>query len=129
MTRKLTQLRGLIPFVALPLFCGCQDGVTDPEDPVLDAQPLGEYGGGFLELMIVPGNVDLAVGDYLELERVWRDGDEVYDDPQEDIRWVSDDPDIASVTEDGLVRALAEGTVRIRAEAKGVWAEAMVNVR
>ena len=128
MTRRPTHLRGLIPFVALPLFWGCQSSVMDPLDTGRTACfPEGD-GWGHPGLSIVPAIADLDVGDYLDFRGIWRDRIGTYDLPLEGIRWVSDDPDIASVTEDGLVRALADGTAKIRAEANGGSAEAMVRV-
>ena len=131
MTQKLTYVRSLIPFLALAGLLGCERGITDPENRGAEYSqdqdqrlPAGE-----LELLILPGDANLEVGDLLELRPYWQDGEELYDDPAKDSRWVSDDPAIASVTDEGLVLGLREGTVRIRVAINGEVADAMVIVR
>ena len=124
MTRRLKHLKGLIPFVALPLFWGCQETPLE----VVDTGSGGMVDSR-LEFMVFPEIANLEVGDYLELECVWSDGDDIYQDAVMSARWVSDDPAIASVTQDGLVQALAKGTVSIWAEGDGFGAEAIIRVR
>ena len=125
MTRKLWHLRGLIPFVALPLFWGCQETPLEVVDPV---NPPGKVGPPPV-FLVLPEIANLGVGDHLELETLWWDGDDTYQDAVMDARWVSDDPDIASVTQDGLVQALAKGTVSVWARGEGGEAEAIIRVR
>jgi uncharacterized protein YjdB len=45
-----------------------------------------------------------------------------------DVEWSTDDPQILSITSDGIVEALQEGQARIRAAFLGVSGEAIVNV-
>jgi len=129
MTRRLKHLKGLIPFVALPLFWGCQETPLEVLDRGPDPSGLGEMENPRQVLMVLPEIANLGVGDRLELETLWWDGDDTYQDTVMDARWVSGDPDIASVTQDGLVQALAKGTVSIWAEGDGFGAEAIIRVR
>jgi hypothetical protein len=131
MTVKGQSLRSLILFVGIPFFLGCQGDPAGPdsledEDPAQQEQTLP---AGHLELLILPGDVDLTVGEQLEFALFWLDGAELYDAPGIKLRWSSDDPGVASVSKDGLVRALAAGSVRIIAEMEGETAEAVVTVR
>ena len=130
MTWKPTYLRSLIPLVAFPLFLGCNEGIMDPDDRRVDDPEVQDHRlpAGELELLILPGAANLEVGDLLELRPYWQDGEDVYDDPGKDFSWASDDPGIASVTDEGLVRGLMEGTARITVEIDGEAAEAMVTV-
>lgn len=131
MTDRKQALRSLILFVGLPIFLGCQGDPVGPEieeggDLTQQEQTLP---AGQLQLLILPGEVDLAVGDQLEFALFWMDGAELYDAPGIELRWSSDDPGIATVSADGLVRARAAGTVRIVAEIEGEMAEALVTVK
>jgi hypothetical protein len=129
MTRKLRHLKGLIPFVALPLFWGCQETPLEVVDRGSNPSVAGGIEDSELVLMVLPEIANLGVGDRLELETLWWDGDDTYQDAVMDARWVSDYPDIASVTQDGLVQALAKGTVSIWARGDGGEAEAIIRVR
>jgi len=131
MTDKKQALRSLVLFVGLPLFLGCQGNPAGPEiskegDLTQQEEALP---AGNLELLILPGDVDLAVGDQLEFALFWMDGAELYDAPGIGLRWSSEDPGIATVSDDGMVRAWAAGSVRIIAEIEGELAEALVTVR
>ena len=125
MTVKEYSLGSLILFVGLPFFLGCQGTPVGPGQD-MSAQTLSR---GSLELIILPGNVDLAVGDQFEFALCWVDGEDIYDDPRKVLEWTSEDSGIASVSRDGLVQGLASGTVRITVEVEGAEAEALVTVR
>jgi hypothetical protein len=128
MTVKDYSLGSLILFVGLPFFLGCQGNPVGPGQD-MSAPPEQILSGGSLELIILPGNVDLAVGGQFEFALCWVDGEEVYDDPRKVLEWTSEDSGIASVSRDGLVQGLASGTVRITVEVEGAIAEALVTVR
>ncbi|MGD2071174.1 MAG: Ig-like domain-containing protein, partial [Gemmatimonadota bacterium] len=77
---------------------------------------------------ITPTSVTLVPGETrtLSVEVLGEGGRSL---PLSTVTWASDDPSIASVTSAGLLRGVAEGTTRIRAEASGVSGTATVTVQ
>jgi hypothetical protein len=122
---------GLIPFVALPLFIGCQNNVTGPEGDgdfaLLAQEPAFESPGP--RLLLAPGAAELVVGESLQFYRYWQDEADAYDDPDKNVQWESSDPAVATVGQDGLVQALRKGTVIISAQGDGGPGRATVIVR
>ncbi len=110
-------LKCLFPFVAVPLFVGCQNTALEPEGEgsldVIISEPAPI--SGYPILVISPGELELAVGEFLQLERIWEDGGVTYDDPSKDVQWIVENPTIAAVTKDGLIEGLREGMTRITA--------------
>lgn len=76
---------------------------------------------------IVPATPVLVVGDSLALSAVLRDrnGGAL---PQRDVSWSSQDPSVASVAANGLIRAVAEGTTSIQASIGSVQGAVPVSV-
>ena len=126
MTQNSKYFGSLILFAVLPLLLGCGNDILAPG-------PAASQGhvnaAGEETLVLLPGNADMRIGQFLGLTPCWQDGEEIYVDPAKDVRWVSDNPGIASVTHEGLVHGLMEGTVRIRAEIGGETAEVSVTVK
>lgn len=131
MTGKEQSLGSLILFFGLPFILGCQENLMGPEGRGEGAIDQSEQAlpDGHLELLILPEDADLAVGDRVELSLVWRDGEDFYENPGLGLDWVSEDPGVATVSHGGLVQALAAGTVMIRVEIEGRVTEVMVTVK
>lgn len=131
MTTNKQALRSFVLFVGFPLFLGCQESPVGPENSKEGDFTEQEQTrpAGHLELVVLPEDVDLAVGEQFEFALYWMDGAEVYDAPGIKLRWSSEDPGIATVSDDGMARGQAPGIVRIIAEVEGEVAEAWVTVR
>jgi len=85
------------------LFVACS-GVMDPAEEVVDLQ-------------LTPGDVTLDVGSSAYLVATGRNADGI---PVEgDVLWTSSDPAVASVTDGGLVTALAVGEASVEADFRG----------
>jgi hypothetical protein len=111
--------RILLPLSVLLLF-GCRDDATGIEE---------EYKAEF-ELIVVPEEVRLLSGQSFQLSVMLKDrqGRLLPLPPGDQVAWGSSDPDIAEVSDDGTVLALAAGHVEISADRNGqcVWATVQV---
>lgn len=95
------------------LFGGC-------EEVVVSKAPIA-----FLELS--PDSVTLLEGESARLSATASEtGGRTVEAPE--VAWSSDDPDVASVSDAGLVEGLARGVTRVRAVAEGVEGTARVEV-
>jgi hypothetical protein len=103
---------GLIALAGLAL-AGCEDRTISLIDVA--------------EVEIVPSAPVLVAGDSLALSAILRDrnGGAL---PQRDVNWSSQDPSVASVTANGLVKAVAEGTTSIQASVGSVQGAVPVSV-
>src|SRR5688500_409631 len=99
--------------VVLAVSCG--DDPTQPPD------------GSVETLEVTPANAWLVIGSSLQLEAVAKDSaGEVVNEP---VTWETSDSRIATVSTDGVVHAVAVGTVAILVSAGGHHASANVTVR
>jgi len=113
---KLFRLLVAASFLAIsPVVAGCD---SDDDIDIVDDKALST-------LEIASGIDTLAVGDSVRFKAVatYADGstEDVTDDA--DIVWNTDEPENATVAEDGTVTALDEGPVTISATFKGKTAE------
>jgi hypothetical protein len=126
MTQSSRYFGSLVLFAVLPQLLGCGNEILGP-GAAFTQGPVNAAGEE--TLILLPGNADLRIGQFLGLKPCWQDGDETYMDPGKNIRWLSDSPGIASVNQEGLVLGLREGTARIRVEVGREAAEVSVTVK
>lgn len=126
METKRIQL--FLAILFLPMFLACQEQPTAPTAPQEPAAPSERALSPILTispsvLTLHPGEVGHFTTQILpysfHAEAPIPDG----------IRWVSLDPDIASVDGSGTIRGLTRGFARVRAEAEDLLATAWVRVK
>src|SRR5699024_3919338 len=81
-----------------------------------------------VDLVVTPDPLAVEVGDSEQLTAIAEFDDETFVDVTEDAAWESDDPDIVSVGDAGLVAGLAEGDTTVTATYEGESDSAEVNV-
>lgn len=108
----------LFALVALTSLSACRD------------DPAGvdyEYQRG-PELMVAPEEAGILIGETLQLSVLVREINGRLHEPGDEVNWQSSDPEVVEVTEDGMVRGLAEGRVTITAGCNGYSAWATIHV-
>ena len=121
----------ILLLLVLPLLAGCSDTPTSPGE---DAVPHAPAASSDLPwLSIVPRDLELAVGDSQQLTLVrWQwhpDGVMRVEVSDPTIRWVTEDDQIATVSQDGMLRAVGKGDTEIRALNGEKYSWARVKVR
>jgi uncharacterized protein YjdB len=81
-----------------------------------------------VDLVVLPESVDLAPGQTAPLQALAFYSDGSQRDVTAEVDWTSDDPAVATVGANGLVRAVAAGSTLVRAELGGLLAAAEVRV-
>lgn len=118
------RLRKIFPTPALlvlgfPLIWACEDSVVGPEDGLRDATT---------QLALQPRFSNLAIGQTIQLRLHFTGELSLEADGRDDEEWVSSDPSVAEVDEEGRVYALSPGKVLIEVYAGPFhsWAQVIV---
>jgi hypothetical protein len=115
MRRERARLATLLPLLALPLL-GCGDEPLGIEDGARKPTSV-EPSLGFQELTLDPFHPAVEAGGSIRLTACWRSSSGTYVWPVTSpwkVTWVTEHPEIAEVTEDGLVNARSRGLAIIR---------------
>lgn len=122
-TQKATALMAIL---FIPAIWACSDSLVSPEEQQEGAPASASTQDPYLT--ISPGVLNLGLGEegHFSARYVHH---QTQGTAQTEVRWMSLDPQIASVDADGNVLALARGMARIRAEADDFLDEAWVRVR
>ncbi|MFC1661978.1 Ig domain-containing protein [Gemmatimonadota bacterium] len=124
MRHKTTHSVILFPLMALPLLWACGSSPTELAPAQFQAQRDFEPW-----MIVVPNEICFGTrGQTAQLAVQLRPWNTPPLAPPSDIRWISSDPDIVSVSVDGLVQARGKGEATIRAEGGGFTASARVGV-
>ena len=114
MQAKIDRNRVLVPLlslVAIALFAGCSENPLDLERGGVDQEVRLQT---TWIVVVEPAIADLVAGESLQLRAYLRHAGGGPLHPAE-VEWISEDPQAAMVTEDGLVEGNAAGLVTIRA--------------
>jgi hypothetical protein len=106
MSRFISRFGALLLLGAVPLMFACRDDVTGPRN-LDEPEPAG------LHLAVVPGLVTIQVGQTVQLTAILKDSQGTPLGGYSAMLWSSSNPGIASVSDRGAIRALAEGSVTI----------------
>jgi hypothetical protein len=117
MRQKSLLRKTLLPLMALPFLFGCSDSLG-PEGPQLTRQ-----------LVVVPEEAVLGIGESLQLTAMRRDGQGRLQEISEVVSWETSESRVAEVTLEGTVRAVREGRATILVEGPdGHLASALIYV-
>ena len=107
----------LLSVLAAPLLFGCSDDPVSPENRIIGPR-----------LSVTPASAVIHVGESVKLTALARNDDGDLVSSGQSPKWVSSDPEIAEVDEEGFVLAQSTGQVVISAECNGncAWAEILV---
>lgn len=126
MRRERARLATLLPLLAFPLL-GCENEPLGIEDGARKPTSV-EPSLGFRELILDPFHPAVEAGGSIRLTACWRSSSGTYVWPVTSpwkVTWISENPEVAEVTEDGRVKAKTWGLTTITATVtyttSGVW--------
>jgi hypothetical protein len=128
MTRRIAA--ALIPLLAILCSWSCEEGPISPEGELLATTPTpGPNEPRPQEVQIRPGFLSLHMGEEAQLALTVGPTQAPFPAEEGEIVWHSTDPEVATVTADGVVIAVGWGRARIRAAGPELLAVASVWVR
>ncbi len=113
--------RRTIVLVVLLAVAGCGDDAMGPDGPDPNDPDIAA------EVIVTPGDAQLGIGQSTTLTAEVRDSSDAVIEGAV-VQWSSDDPGAASVSATGVVTALQEGLVTIRASSGSASGEARITI-
>jgi hypothetical protein len=116
MKREMARMAALLPLLALPLW-GCADDPAGIEEGAFKPPAAStQISPSWAEVVLDPFHPSVGTGEAIRLTACWKapGSDSLWPvTGASNVTWSSSDPDVATVTEEGMVEGQAHGLVRI----------------